>query len=455
MELVDLKIGTIIEGPKWPEPLEIKKIEHIESFIHIIGSRIPSGYHIDVILSNDELSHVSIKTIETDFSSESWKVFIALEATRYRFASLYDPLLAMNISKIDPLPHQIEAVYKYVLKLPRIRYLLAHDPGAGKTIMAGLIIKELKLRHLINRILILAPGHLKDQWRRELKDRFDETFVAIDRGATNTLYGENIWSKENQIITSMDFAKQIDIMPTINSVQFDLIIVDEAHKMAAYRYNDKITKTGRYKLGEVLSTISEHFIFLTATPHKGDTDNFRLFLDLLQPGFFATNDMLKESITNDENSLFLRRIKEQMKDFEGKPLFLPRNVVTPAYRLSNQEKVLYNHLTEYVRNQYNKALSYEKKRNIGFAIVILQRRLSSSSFALWRSLKRRRDKLEKLLNNFESRKNPLPKLFEFDEVEELSEEERWEQEKIWETLSIAENEEELKKEIEIELIDKY
>lgn len=448
MNISELKVGAIIEGPKWPDPVEIKKIESFGDDINIVGSRIPTGIHVDVILSKEELLHISLKTIECDFSSEPWKVFLALETIRYRFASLYDPLLAMNTSKVDPLPHQIEAVYGHVLKLPRIRFLLAHDPGAGKTIMAGLIIKEMKLRHLVNRILIVVPGHLKDQWRRELKDKFEETFVIADRGSTNALYGENVWSKENQIITSMDFAKRDEILPSLQSSQFDLIIVDEAHKMAAYKYSDSVTKTGRYKLGEILSSNSEHLLFLTATPHKGDTENFRLFLDLLEPGFFATPDMLEESIARDENTLFLRRIKEDMKDFEGKPLFLPRHVLTPAYNLSGPERDLYRKITEYVRNQYNKALSSEKKRNIGFALIILQRRLASSSFALWKSLQRRRNRLQEIIEDFEKSKKSTPKVFDFDETEDLSEEERWEQERIWETLSIAENKEELQKEIQ-------
>ena len=225
----------------------------------------------------------------------------------------------------------------------------------------------------------------------------------------------------------MDFAKRDEILPTLSSVQFDLIIVDEAHKMAAYRYGDKITKTGRYKLGQILSGNSEHLLFLTATPHKGDTENFRLFLDLLQPGFFATSEMLEESIERNENSLFLRRIKEDMKDFDGKPLFLPRYVSTPAYSLSAPERELYKKLTEYVRNQFNKALSSEKKRNIGFALVILQRRLASSSFALWKSLQRRRDKLKTLLVDYDKTKKSTPKIFDFDETEEMSEEDRCEQ----------------------------
>ena len=447
LDISELKVGAIIEGPKWPDPVEIKKIEDFGEDVNIIGSRIPTGIHVDVILSKEELSHMSLKTINCDFSSDPWKVFLSLETIRYRFASLYDPMLAMSTSKVDPLPHQIEAVYGHILKLPRIRFLLAHDPGAGKTIMAGLIIKELKLRHLVNRILIVVPGHLKDQWRRELKEKFEETFVIADRGSTNALYGENVWSKENQLITSIDFAKRDEILPSLQASEFDLIVVDEAHKMAAYKYTDSITKTGRYKLGEILSSISEHLLFLTATPHKGDTENFRLFLDLLEPGFFATPDMLEESIEKDENSLFLRRIKEDMKDFDGKPLFLPRHVITPAYNLSKPERDVYRKITEYVRNQYNKALSSEKKRNIGFALIILQRRLASSSFALWKSLQRRRNKLNDILQDFEKSKKVTPKIFDFDDTEDMSEEDRWEQEQIWETLSIAENKDELQKEI--------
>lgn len=280
----------------------------------------------------------------------------------------------MNISKVDPLPHQIEAVYGYVLNLPRIRFLIADDPGAGKTIMAGLIIKELKLRHLARRILIVTPGHLKDQWRREMKERFEEHFVVVDRHLMGALFGENIWLRENQIITSMDFAKRDDVLNSLVAANFDLVVVDEAHKMSAYRYGNKLERTARYRLGEVLSQNSTHMLFLTATPHKGDTENFRLFLDLLVPGFFATEDLLRESIRNRDNPLFIRRMKEDLRDFDGKPLFLPRHVRTISFYLgseSQREKDLYNDLSRYVRTQYNKALSRDKRRNVAFALVIL------------------------------------------------------------------------------------
>jgi len=352
----------------------------------------------------------------------------------------------MNVSRVDPLPHQIDAVYDYVLKLPRIRFLIADDPGAGKTIMAGLIIKELKLRGLAKRILIVVPGHLKDQWRRELKEKFSESFVVVDRGTIDAHYGENVWERENQIIASIDFAKQDTILPTLKSVNWDLVIVDEAHKMAAYRYGDKLKATARYRLGEVLSSNSDHFLTLTATPHKGDPENFRLFLDLLEPGFFSSTKMLEESIKNRDNPLFIRRLKEDLRDFDGKPLFMPRHVTTIKFSITDDERKLYNLLSQYVVTQYNKALQSDKKRNVAFALLILQRRMASSVYAVKRSLERRKKRLEEILHG--EKEKPIKVEFEIEEeVDDYDEEQRWEIEEGWETLSVAENIEELKKEI--------
>lgn len=448
--MTNIKPGTIIKGSAWPEPIEIKLIEEMEDYIHIVGATTLSRDHIDQIIPRDEFDRLSIAETDSLFAEDPWKVFLSLETKRYRFASEYDPLLAMNTSKVDPLPHQIEAVYGYVLQIPRIRFLIADDPGAGKTIMAGLIIKELKLRNMAKRILIVCPGHLKDQWRREMSDRFEEKFLVIDRGLLDALYGENVWLRETQIITSIDFAKRDDVLPSISAAHFDLIIVDEAHKMSAYKYGEKTEKTGRYKLGEALSRITEHLLFLTATPHKGDPENFRLFLDLLEPGFFATDAMLQESIRNGDNPLFIRRIKEDLKDFEGKPLFLPRHVDTVSFNLgtsSPNEKDLYNKLSNYVNTQYNKALTKDKKRNVAFALVILQRRLASSTYALLRSLERRKKRLEDMLKGALERDKIPEDTFDFETVEDMSEEERWREEEIWETLSVAENREELEKEV--------
>lgn len=448
---MNIKIGDTIQSNRWPEPVEIDLLEEMGEYVRLVGSTIHSRSHIDDTLPRAEAEALETTKLALDFTANARHVFLSLEARRYRYASLYDSLFAVNASKVDPLPHQIEAVYSYVLKLPRIRFLIADDPGAGKTIMAGLIIKELKLRHLINRVLIVVPGHLKDQWQRELKERFEENFLIMERAVLDAQPGENVWNRESLLITSIDFAKQDDVMSTIAASQWDLVIVDEAHKMAAYQYGDKVTKTSRYRLGETLSKISTHLLFLTATPHKGDPENFRLFLDLLEPGFFATNELIGQSITAGDNPLFIRRVKEDLKDFEGKPLFLPRHVRTISFNLgtdSPQEKELYNDLSEYVNSQYNKALTKDKRNNVAFALVILQRRLASSTYALLKSLERRKTRLSELLENAEE-KGLTASSVDFDTIEDLSEEERWAHEELWETLSVAENRAELGREIEI------
>ncbi len=449
-----MREGNIIEGPFWPEPVEIIKIENRGEYKRIIGKKIYSGEYIDNLLCESEINEkIKIKESKLTFASDGLDVFLGLEAIRFKFASLFDPLLAMHVSKIDPLPFQIEAVYGYILKLPKLRFLIADDPGAGKTIMAGLIIKELKLRRIINRVLIVSPGHLKDQWLREMKEKFQETFTLIDRYTFRACYGENPWEVHSQVITSIDFAKQEDILPSLSSVFWDLVIIDEAHKMAAYKYGDKTSKTKRYKLGETLSKNSKNLLFLTATPHKGDPENFRLLLDLLEPGFFATSDLIEESLRDRDNPLFIRRLKEDLRDFEGKPIFTNRYAKTIKFRLSDEEKVLYNELSKYVVSQYNKAINKDKKRNVAFALLILQRRMASSTYALLSSLERRKKRLENLLKEPELEKRTLLTDLEevedyVEEVEDYDEKERWKEEEKWETLTLAENKDELKREIE-------
>jgi len=439
-----IKEGTTIKAPFWNEPVKVEKVEEIGDYLRIIGSKIHSKSYIDQLIKKEDTDKVEIIKSGIDFSANSKEVFLTLEAIRFKYASLFDPLLAMNVSKIDPLPFQIEAVYGYVLKQPHIRFLIADDPGAGKTIMAGLILKELKLRNLAKRVLIVVPGHLKDQWRRELKEKFDEKFVVLDRNTFNAHYGENPWEKNDQVITSIDFAKQEEILASLSSVHWDLVIVDEAHKMSAYKYGIKITRTQRYKLGEVLSRTSNHLVFLTATPHKGDPENFRLFLDLLMPGFFSSPEMVEESLKNRDNPLFIRRLKEDLKDFEGRPIFTRRFPKTIKFLLSEEEKDLYNEVSRYVIEQYNKALQSDKKRNVAFALVILQRRMASSTYALLKSLERRKDRLEKILNGEEKQREIF---IDYEEIDDLEEKERWKREEEWESVTVAKDPEELKREI--------
>lgn len=203
-----------------------------------------------------------------DFQGRAEGFFLAIEAHRVRLAQQFDPLFAVNTSQVDSLPHQIEAVYHHILRSPRVRFLLADDPGAGKTIMTGLLLKALKYRGLVRRTLIVVPGHLKDQWLREMKERFGETFTVVDRGVINATWGRNIWQEQPQVITSMDFGKQDDVMATLAEARWDLVVVDEAHKMAAWRYGEKTTKTERYRFGELLSRTSQFLLFLTATPPR-------------------------------------------------------------------------------------------------------------------------------------------------------------------------------------------
>ncbi len=446
MELQDLKTGVVIEAPFFPEPIRLIQVEALENgFVKIQAVGTVERKFYDPVLAPDDLARLKLSTEDRlDFSADAEGFFLFLEATRIRNAFQFDPLFAVNVSQVDPLPHQIEAVYHHILQNPRPRFLLADDPGAGKTIMAGLTLKELKLRGLVERTLIIVPGHLKEQWLREMKERFSETFQIVDRGLIRSSFGRNVWEDFSQVITSMDFARQDDVLESLKEVVWDLVIIDEAHKLSAYRYGDKTHKTKRYILGEVLSSTSRFLLFLTATPHRGDPENFRLFLNLLEPGFFANLDILEESVRKKENPFFLRRLKEDLKDFSGKPLFPPRKIFTPQFYLSEPERKLYQAVTHYVSKHYNRALQQEK-RNVAFAMMILQRRLASSVRAVRCSLERRRKRLADLkLRALQYRDR------EFNEemLEDLPEFERWKrEEELLERLTSAESQEELEREI--------
>lgn len=453
-----IKLGDIVKHPLYNEFIKIDEIKELEHYFYLKGTKIYSRENFEEYIPKEEINDFQLVKNLIDFDSDAYKAFLVYEALRLKYASIYDPYLAMNVSKIDPLPFQIEAVYDYILKLPKIRFLLADDPGAGKTIMAGIVLKELKIRSKIQRILIVTPGHLKYQWQREMQEKFQEEFVIVDRNYMNQYPGINPWKRENQVITSMDFAKQKEVISTLDSVDWDLVIVDEAHKMAAYFY-DTLEKTERYKLGEIISRNTYHLLFITATPHKGDPENFRLLLDLLNPGLFSQPKILIESIQNKENTIFLRRLKEDMIDFEGRSLFTKRIPKTIEFRLSDKEKILYNELSEYVINQY---MNFERfirslsKRSIAFALSILQRRMASSTYALMKSLERRKQKLIEILNNLKQGKNIilnmsstyLPNIEIYQEKFENSEEvEIWQEEEKCETFILSRDKNEIEREI--------
>jgi SNF2 family DNA or RNA helicase len=444
--MTQIRPDDILQSPFWQEKVRVLSVKNFgDNQVKIEAVGLETNTFYNPILSEEDIKN--IKVIEEKpfkFSADGESLFLYIESRRIRNAFQFDPLYAVNVSQVDPLPHQIEAVYHYILQNPSIRFLLADDPGAGKTIMAGLLLKELKYRGLVGRTLIVVPGHLKPQWLREMKERFQENFIVVDREVMNASWGQNIFNEYNQIIVSMDFAKQDDVMFALKDTSWDLCIVDEAHKMSAYKYGQKINKTQRYNFGELLSPLTNYLLFLTATPHRGDPENFRLLLDLLNPGFFADIEMLAESIQNKDNPLYLKRLKEDLKDFENAPIFPPRQVETVKFYLSQDEKSLYNAVTEYVEKHFNKALEKEK-RNVAFALTILQRRLASSVRAVRKSLERRYERLNDL---YEKGQFIQETGYEEDYLEDLEEQERWrKEEELLEKLTSAETLEELKEEL--------
>ena len=279
MKADQLKPNVIVRGPILPEPVQVITTTPMGDSVKLVGKGLNTGQLYDPILDLRQLEKLVASPEREPFDGDPVKFRLGIEALRLGLAYEYDPYFSLSIARIDPLPHQLEAVYDYFLSLPRIRFLLADDPGAGKTIMAGLLIKELKIRGLVQRVLIVTPAKLSFQWQREMKDKFRERFEIIRGDVLRANYGSNPWQEKNQVITSVSWVSRIqDAKESLLRSQWDLIIVDEAHKMSAYSADKK---TLAYQLGEKLSQMTDHYLLMTATPHKGDPKNFCLFLELL------------------------------------------------------------------------------------------------------------------------------------------------------------------------------
>lgn len=351
---------------------------------------------------------------------------MGIEAARLGLAYEYDPYFSLSIARVDPLPHQLEAVYHYILPLPRIRFLLADDAGAGKTIMAGLLLKELKLRGLVARTLIVAPANLAFQWQREMLDRFRERFDIIRGVELRNAYGVNPWQDKPQVITSMDWAKREEVLESLGRTTWDLVIVDEAHRMSA---SDPEHRTERYKLGELLSQKTHHLLLLTGTPHKGDPENFCLFLQLLDKDVYGDVRSLEEAMKRSHAPFYLRRTKEALVTFPDpdtgrvRRLFTNREVRTVRFELDGQEFEFYEALTRYVQDQSIRAAADKSARGraLGFTMAMYQRRFASSIHAVRRSLERRLQKLEDRLRR--PQPEALADLSRLDEIDELPEDE--------------------------------
>ncbi len=405
MKRQELKANIIISGPIFPEPIQVMMTHDMGNLVKVIGKGLRTEKFYDPVLDDNQLHSITASPEREPFDGDPIRFRLGIEGMRLGLAYEYDPYFSLSIARVDPLPHQLEAVYDYFLKLPRIRFLLADDPGAGKTIMAGLLIKELKIRGLAKRTLIVTPANLSFQWQRELKDKFRENFEVIRSDVLRANYGSNPWQEKNQVITSVSWVSRIeDAKDSLLRSHWDLIIVDEAHKMSA---NSADKKTLAYQLGEALSGMTDHYLLMTATPHKGNPQNFCMFLSLLDRDVYGDVKSLEEAMQRHDAPFYLRRVKEALVTFPDpetgkvKALFTKRIVKTSEFAIGDDEYELYDQLTRYVENQSIRAAGEDSARGraVGFTMAMLQRRFASSIYAVRRSLERMKDKREKILED--------------------------------------------------------
>jgi superfamily II DNA or RNA helicase len=348
---------------------------------------------------NEPSLEVQANSLPFSFDADADKMRLTSEAYRISLAHLFDPYLAVHTSSVEPLPHQITAVYKEMLPRVPLRYILADDPGAGKTIMTGLYIKELIVRGDLKRCLIVSPGSLVEQWQDELFQKFNLHFEILTNDRIESAATGNVFQEMNFCICRLDkLARNDALQEKLKITDWDLIVCDEAHKMSATVWGGEIKYTKRFQLGRLLSNIARNFLLLTATPHNGKDEDFQLFLSLVDPDRFeGIHGNSHKSI--DVSDVMRRLVKEELVKFDGTPLFPERRAYTVDYSLSPMEAKLYQDVTEYVQEEFNRAdkLNNERKTTVGFALTILQRRLASSPEAIYQSLKRRRERLENRL----------------------------------------------------------
>src|SRR5215204_4316043 len=346
------------------------------------------------------------------FDADGGLLRLASEAYRIRLAHLFDPYLAISASQIEALPHQITAVYGEMLPRQPLRFLLADDPGAGKTIMAGLLVKELLIRGDLERCLIVAPGSLVEQWQEEMAEKFNLGFDLLTRDQIEASITGNPFIERHRLILRLDMAARSDeLRAKLDAApDYDLVICDEAHRMAASYFSGEVKETQRHKFGKLLGSRTRNLLLMTATPHNGKDADFQLFMGLLDADRFEGR--FREGVHKADVSDMMRRLtKEELYRFDGTPLFPERCAYTASYSLSPSEADLYQAVTTYVREEMNRAdrTGDDKRRmNVGFALQILQRRLASSPAAIHRSLERRRKRLEERLREERLMRQPGP-----------------------------------------------
>ena len=453
-----IKEGQILLGPLFSEPMRVETVRsngRDSLVVGLVGQR--SEQFRRVTLTSEDVAHLTITDSVLSYDGDGRLLRLGLQAYSLGIAYEFDPYFGLSISRVDPLPHQLEAVYEHLLKLPSVRFLLADDAGAGKTVMAGLLVRELKLRGLVERVLVVCPANLTFQWQRELKEKFDEKFMVLKGGDIRDQFGVNQWLEQKQIITSLDLAKRTEILPGLRQVHWDLVIVDEAHRMSA---RDETHKSQRYRLGELLRDGADHVLLLTATPHKGDPQNFTLFLQLLDRDAYADVKSIREAMERRRAPFYLRRTKEAMVYFPerqkdgtwaAKPVFTRRIPRTADFAIDGPEFELYQNVTRFVKRQSAQAAAQgddPRARAVGFLMSLYQRRLASSTHAMRRSLEKRAKRLEDGLQRAQTLvQTAAPALPDLEELEEFEDAEREHLERMLEATTLTGNAEQVRREV--------
>ena len=398
LKLEDVKKDAQVRGILAEEIVRIVQVEPVGDAAITVYYKDSQGKLGEQMLFRSDEPRLELATVGRPwaFDAPGAEFKLGLEAYRISQAAMFDPMMAVHTSNVEPLPHQISAVYESMLPKQPLRFVLADDPGAGKTIMAGLLIRELIMRGDAKRILIVSPGSLTEQWQDELLEKFGVTFDIFSREKQEQCASGNYFDESYLLICRLDqLSRNEDFQEKLKNTEWDLIIVDEAHKLSASYFGTKINKTKRFQLGELLGSITRHFLLMTATPHNGKEEDFQIWLSLLDGDRFY-GKFREGAHKVDVSDMMRRMVKEELLKFDGTPLFPERRAYTANYELSPMEASLYEQVTTYVREEMNRAdkLDSKKKNNVGFALTMLQRRLASSPEAIYQSLKRRRKRLE-------------------------------------------------------------
>ena len=401
VRLEDITVGANVTGVAGSTLITIIAVKWHGNAALEITYKDAYGQLSNQLLYREDEEHLSVNDRNTPWSFDADANLLRLvsEAYRINLAHIFDPYLAVYTSSIEPLPHQISAVYQEMLSRLPLRYILADDPGAGKTIMTGLFLKELIVRGDLKRCMIVSPGNLAEQWQDELYRKFNLRFEILTNDRIESAVTGNVFAETNFCIVRLDkLSRNEEIQEKLRVTDWDLIVCDEAHKMSATVWGGEIKYTKRFQLGRLLSQITSNFLLLTATPHNGKEEDFQLFMSLIDQDRFE-GVVRSGNKTVDVSDVMRRLVKEDLLKFDGTPLFPERRAYTVNYDLSPIEAELYTDVTAYVQEEFNRAdnLNNERRTTVGFALTILQRRLASSPEAIYQSLKRRRERLENRL----------------------------------------------------------